>query len=40
VLPARARKLINSMGHVASWNEIMLSGVRVRPRLLIMVWDV
>jgi hypothetical protein len=37
VLPANARKLMRSIGKVASWKEIIESGVKVKPRLSIMV---
>ena len=37
VLPAKARKLMMSIGHGASRNEIMESGVSVNPKLSTMV---
>lgn len=39
VFPAKARKLMMNMGQPASRKEIMESGVRVKPRLEIMVCE-
>jgi hypothetical protein len=30
---------MSNMGHVVSWNVIILFGVRVRPRLSTIVWE-
>lgn len=38
VLPAKARKLIRIMGNLASRNDIIESGVSVKPRLSTIVW--
>jgi hypothetical protein len=39
VLPPNAKKAMTSMGHVASQKEAIESGVKVKPRLLIIVWE-